>query len=97
VTSRHEANYYGGAFVPYQRLALPMADRSLRSVKLDAETADEVSAIDDLTEQSHSEMTTEAIQRAIHLIDLESSLLRPHAFPEWRVNDIVDSLDNRQV
>src|SRR5262249_45896644 len=77
--ARYQARAQRSWLRALQELRTLQTNRALRAVKLDPDTADEVPpivAINDLTKQTQSEVTSEAIKQAIHLIDLETGVFR---------------------
>jgi hypothetical protein len=70
--SRTQRSYYKAL----QELRILQTNRALRDVKLRKEAADHVPAITDinnLTKQTHSEVTSEALTLALRMINLETS------------------------
>jgi hypothetical protein len=77
--ARYQSRAQRAWFRALRELRTLQTNRALRGTKLDPETAHEVPAIvaiNDLTKQTHSEVTAEAIQQAIHLVDLETGVFR---------------------
>ena len=70
--SRTQRSYYKAL----QELRILQTNRALRDVKLHEEAADQVPAItdiNDLTKQTHSEVTAEALKLALRMTEYETS------------------------
>jgi hypothetical protein len=77
--SRYQARAQRAYYRAVGELRKLQTNRALRGVKLDEEAAAEVPAIADinnLTKQTHSEVTAEAMKQAIGMMDYQTSLLQ---------------------
>jgi hypothetical protein len=79
---RYQARAQRAYYKSLQELRTLQTNRALRSIKLDAQEEAEVpviAAINDLTKQTHSEVTAEAIKQAINLVEYEAGMLKLNA------------------
>src|SRR5262249_37187323 len=79
---RYQARAQRAYYRALQELRTLQTNRALRAVKLDEEREAKVPAITDineLTKQTRSEVTAEAVQQAINMIEYETGILRLQA------------------
>jgi hypothetical protein len=77
--SRHQSRAQRAYYRALRELRVLQTNRALRAVKLPEAAAAEVptmAGIGDLTKQSQSDVETEAVKRALDLIDYEGSVLQ---------------------
>src|SRR5579863_2389468 len=76
---RYQARAQRAYYKVIQELRTLQTNRTLRFVKLNEDVAADVpaiAAINELTKQTHSEVTAEAIQQAIHIVDYQTGVLK---------------------
>jgi hypothetical protein len=80
--ARYQSRAQRAYYKALQELRTLQTNRALRSFKLDENDAPEVPAITDineLTKQTHSEVTAEAIKQAINIVEYQNGVLQLNA------------------
>jgi hypothetical protein len=80
--TRYQSRAQRAYYKALQELRTLQTNRALRAVKLDEEDESAVPTITDiseLTKQTHSEVTAEAMKQAINIVDYQAGVLRLHA------------------
>src|SRR5207248_3315811 len=91
---RYQARTQRGYYRALQELRALQTNRALRNLKLDEETRQEVPAVADineLTKQTRSEVTAEALEHALKMVEYETGVLRLQAFQKHTANRTVSA------
>jgi hypothetical protein len=92
--SRYQSRAQRAYYKALQELRTLQTNRALRSVKLAEEDENAVPTITDineLTKQSHSEVTAEAIKQAINIVDYQAGVLRLNAMQNMKARTTASS------